>query len=110
MAKTCRIQLGVTKTIEMGAFKDDITGVFQNAATTANVTVTDVTDPDNPTSLGSPLTLVYVAASNGIYQVTLAHDYAAFFAGQKVRFDGVVEQGSLRYTDTLTAVFVASLD
>lgn len=108
--KTCRIQLGVTQTIEMGAFKDELNNTFMNAATTKTATLINVTDPDNPVSLGTPLTMLYVASSDGIYQVTLAHDYAAFVAGMKVQIDAVVEQGAVRYTDTLTVVFVASLD
>lgn len=110
MAKTCRVQLGVTQQIEMGAFKNEDLDVFLNAATIKTATLTDVTDPNNPVVLPPGLTMDYVASSDGIYQVTLLHDYAAFVAGMKVRLDGVVQEGSVRYEDTLTIVFVASLD
>ncbi len=110
-AKTCRMQVGVTQTLEIDVFKDEISDSFLNAASVATVSIWDVNVTPAVELTSSPLTLVYVASSDGKYQVLLAHDLdGAFLVNKKFRFDVVIQEGSVRYEDTMTVIFVDSLD
>ena len=69
-----------TSVVEVNGLKDSITGSFENAAT---VTVEDILDKDNVsvTGITFPVTLIYVASSNGIYRGNLPAT-AGFISGQ----------------------------
>ena len=102
--KTCELQIGITKTIEFDLFRDEIAGAYLVAATTATAMIFNLSVTPE-VQITPTLTLVFIAASNGKYQITLAHDFSAWVNGQRIRIDVVMEEGANHYEDSLIIVW-----
>lgn len=105
MAKNCELQIGITHSIVLDVFKDDIAGVFLNAATTVEAKVFDVNDPSSPVEIAPTITLIFVPGSDGKYRADFVHDFSDWVNGDRVKIEGVAEEGANHFEDELLIVF-----
>ena len=98
------IKQGATTTLFIDGFRDEkaTPGTYLNAAT-ATATLYDVTVPGTRTAIGAPITLLYLAASDGRYEEVLPHDFdsGALVDGMRIEVDYVAEEGVVHWEDTL---------